>query len=177
MLKQDLAPLCPVEMASIVQSDVDFFRKHPLMPSVGPYRSTNARVMYLRRTTTSLGRGCQGVLVTIFNAFSFQRLPSTFCRTERASTAPISRPMTCSSLRSDFPSQIAVRQRSSSFVRSAVLGSLYHVASQNIEMPASCVFASFESGVSRYFVGSHSVTAQDSIHNVWPTRATAVIRS
>ena len=72
MLSQGSAPLCLVELAAllgadldkpilsctqeikfaldIVQSDVDFFRKHPLTSSVGKYRSTDARVMYLRRT-------------------------------------------------------------------------------------------------------------------------------
>ena len=47
-------------------------------------------------------RRFQGVPVTIFSALSFQRLPSTFRRTDRASTAPVSKPMMCSSLRSDF---------------------------------------------------------------------------
>ena len=92
--------------------------------------------MYRRLTTTSPGRGFQGVPVTIFSVLSFKRLPSTFRRTDRAKTAPVSNPMMCSSLRSDFTSQIAVRQRSSSFVRSAVLGSLYQIASPNIAMPA-----------------------------------------
>ena len=78
---------------------------------VGPYLSIKARVIYLLRTTTSPGRGFQGVRVTILSALSFQRLPSTFRRTDRASTASVTKPMMCSSLRSDFPSQIAVRQR------------------------------------------------------------------
>ena len=73
--------------------------------------------------------------MTIFSAFSFQRLLSTFRRTDRASTAPVSKPMMCSSLRSDFPSQIAVRLRSSSFVRSAVLDSLHQIASPKIDKP------------------------------------------
>ena len=63
--------------------------------------------MYRRLTTTSLGRGFQGVPLTIFNALSIQRLPSTFRRTDRAKTAPFSNPMICSSLLSDFTSQIA----------------------------------------------------------------------
>ena len=92
--------------------------------------------MYLRRTTTSPGRGFQGVPVTIFSALSFHRSPSTSHRTDRAGTAPVSKPMMCSSLRCDFPSQIAVRQRSARFVRSAVLGSLYQIASPNIAVPA-----------------------------------------
>ena len=97
--------------------------------------STKARVMYRRLATTSLGRRFQGVPLIIVSALSFQRMPSTFRRTDRAKTAPFSNPMMCSSLLSDFPSQIAVRQRSSSFVRSAVLGSLYQVASPNIAIP------------------------------------------
>ena len=68
------------------------------------------------------GRGFQGVPVTICSTLSFQRLPSTFRRADRAKTAPFSNPMMCSSLLSDFPSQIAVRQRSSSSVRSGVWG-------------------------------------------------------
>ena len=40
----------------------------------------------------------QVVPVTILSAFSFQRLRSTFRRTDRASTAPVSKPMMCSSL-------------------------------------------------------------------------------
>ena len=87
--------------------------------------------------------GLHGVPVTILSAVSFQRLPSTFRRTDRASSVPVSNPMMCSSLRSDFPSQIAVRQRSSSFVRSAVLGNLYQIASEN--RYATCVFTSLES--------------------------------
>ena len=111
---------------------------------------------YLRRNTTSPGRGFQGVPVTIFSAFSFQRLPSTFRRTDRTRTAPVSKPMMCSSLRSDFPSQISVRQQSSGFVRSAVLGSLYQIASPNIE---KAVYSRLEYPPSA--VGSHSDTAQD----------------
>ena len=91
--------------------------------------------MFRRLATTSPRRGFQGVLVTNFSALSFQRLPSTFRRTDRAKTAPFSNPMMCSSILSDFPSQIAVRQRSSSFVRSAVLCSLYQIASPNVAMP------------------------------------------
>ena len=91
--------------------------------------------MYRRLATTSLGRGFHAVPVTIFSALSFQRLPATFRRTPRAKTAPFSNPMMCSSSMSDFSSQIAVRQRLSCFVRSAVLGSLYHIVSPNIAMP------------------------------------------
>ena len=116
--------------------NVALFRRQPPEASVGPYLSIKARVMYLRRTTTSPGRKFQGVPVTIFSALSFQRLPSAFRRSDRASTAPVSKQMMCSSHRFVFASQIAVRQRSSSFVRSAVLGSLYLITSQNIEMPA-----------------------------------------
>ena len=115
----------------IFLSVADSFGSMPLQSSVGLYFSTKARVMYRRLTTTSPGRGFQGVPVTIFSALSFQRLPSTFRRTDRAETAPFSNPMMCSSLQSEFPSQIAVRQRSSSFVRSTVLGSLYQIASPN----------------------------------------------
>ena len=43
--------------------------------------------MYRRLVTTSPRRGFQGVPVTIFNALSFQRLPSTIRRTDRAKTA------------------------------------------------------------------------------------------
>ena len=100
------------------------FRKQPPQSSVGPYLSIKARVMYLRRTTTSPGRASQGVPVTIFRALSFQRLPSTFRRTDRAKTAPVSKPMLCSSLRSDSPSQIAVRQWSSRFREISGLGQL-----------------------------------------------------
>ena len=95
---------------------------------------SKARVMYLRLTTTSPGREFNGVPATIFSALSFQRLPSNFRRTGRASTAPVSNPTLCSSLRSDFPSQITVRQRSSSFVRSAVLGSFFQIAFPNMDV-------------------------------------------
>ena len=94
-------------MPDIVLSVADL-RKHAPQSSVGPYLSTKARVMCRRLATTFPGRGFQGVPVTNFSAFSFQRLPSTFRRTGRAKIAPFSNPMTCSSLPSDFPSQIAV---------------------------------------------------------------------
>ena len=48
--------------------------------------------MYRRLATASPGRGFQVVPVTNFSALSFQRLPSTFRRTDRAKTAPVSNP-------------------------------------------------------------------------------------
>ena len=112
--------------------------------------SMKARVMYLRRTTTSLGREFQRAPVTIFSVFSFQRLSSAFRRADSKGLQDDVVFMASVGL----PSQITVRQRSSSFVRPAVLGSLYPIASPNIAMPA--VFASLASGVSRSAVGSHS---------------------
>ena len=77
------------------------------------------------------GRSCDHLQRSLVQAIAFD-----LRRTGHAKTAQVSNPMMCSSLRSDFTSQIAVRQRSSSFVRSAVLGTLYPIVSQNIAMPA-----------------------------------------
>ena len=133
--------------------------EQPPRSSVGPYLSIKARVMYLRRTITSPDGGFHAVPVTIFSALSFQRLPSTFRRTDRASTAPVSKPMMCSSLPSDCPNQVAVRQRSSSFVRSAVWAGLHQIASTNIDMPA--VYARPLSLECPVLASALGVTAQD----------------
>ena len=128
----------------IVLCVADSFGSMLVQSSVGPYLSTQSSCDVPSSRHHFSGANSQGVPVTIFSALSFQRLPSTFRRTDRAKTAPFSNPMTCSSLLSDFSSQIAVRQRSSSFVRSAVVGSLYQIASPK-KSNARCVFTPFES--------------------------------
>ena len=104
--------------------------------------STKARVMYRRLATTSPGRGFQGVPMTIFSAFSFQRLPSTFRRSDRAKTAPFSNPMMCSSPLSDFPQPNRSAPAVVEFREIRGFGLL--IASPNVAN-ARCVFTPFES--------------------------------
>ena len=116
--------------------------------------------MYRRLATTSPGRGFQGFPVTIFSALSFQRFPSTFRRTDRAKTAPVSNPMMCSLLSVRLPQPY---RSALAIVEFREISGLGHLAPNRLSeyRYARCVLTPFESCVPSPAVSSHGLTAQD----------------